>query len=154
TPRPSDFLTCGVSEMSRTAANYLILVVTLGLPVLAFSVRGVPDILLSFVSLIALAGIVVVAMSLRAGKLKDASPLVKRHAAIQRRILILCVVGGLSTAFRMFSYYEQFQFELSLETPLLIVTILCWLAILVLLTWGVALFLRDWSRTLTNKTTA
>ncbi|MEO0617949.1 MAG: hypothetical protein AAFZ01_01575 [Pseudomonadota bacterium] len=140
--------------MSRTAANYLILVVALALPVLAFSVQGVPDILLSLVSLVALTSVVAVAMSLRAHKLNDASPAVKRHAAIQRRVLILCVVGGLATAFRMFSYYEQFQFELSLDTPLLIVTILCWLAIVALLVWGIALFFRDWVRTGTRKASA
>ncbi|MEL6288562.1 MAG: hypothetical protein AAFQ42_02395 [Pseudomonadota bacterium] len=126
--------------MRMLALNYLLLAAATFAPILTLGRGDTPDGLVSVVAFASLGSLIAVALSLQdhwlARTLAHAPPSATGHVRAQKAVLILLAIGGLATAVRMFSYFDQFQLRLGTETPFVIVTAACWIAVVITLLVG------------------
>lgn len=123
--------------MIRLQLNYGLLAIAMLLPMLAFGAFRVPPAWASIASWLSLAAMLAVGTSL--SKLPSAGTwnAAAGQIAIQKRILVLLVIGGLLSTLRLFLVFEQFRLRVDLDTPLLVASAAVWIASVAYLIIGV-----------------
>jgi len=130
--------------MRKMTRNYIILLFSMFAPAFSFNVYNFSSLFTSFISLLALAGLLFVAVSLQSEFNKNSTHHELRHIGYQKTVLYIVTIGGLIAAFRIFG---QFQFRVQIDLPFVIIIFFCWFLIIAIIFLGLISALFGWGRT-------